>query len=108
VGAATARGQILGAAPVAGRAAARLGLVQWAVPAEELAESARALAQSCAAMPRLALAENKRCIALASAPHGDGFAAEIAATRRLYEHPETRRRVSAFLDKRATHAKEKP
>jgi len=80
--------------------------VQWSVPADQLVDSARALAQRCAAMPRLALSENKRCIALASAPHGDGFAAEIAATRRLYEYPETRRRVSTFLDKRATHSKE--
>lgn len=109
VGPGIARRLILGAETVNGLEAERLGLVQWAVPAAELAGAARALAQRCAVMPRLALAENKRCIALASAPHGDGFAAEIAATRRLYEHPETRRRVSAFLDKRATTvSKEKP
>jgi hypothetical protein len=59
------------------------------------------VAARSAAIPRSTLAENKRCIALASAPHGDGFAAEIAATRRLYENPETRRRVAAFLDRRA-------
>ncbi|MCW5657175.1 MAG: enoyl-CoA hydratase/isomerase family protein [Burkholderiaceae bacterium] len=109
VGPGIARRLILGAETVSGTEAERLGLVQWSVPAERLADTARALAQRCSELPRLALAENKRCIALASAPHGDGFAAEIAATRRLYEHPETRRRVSAFLDKRAlhtTHAKE--
>ncbi len=33
--------------------------------------------------------------------------AEIAATRRLYENPETRRRVSAFLDKSAPTNQEK-
>jgi len=65
-----------------------------------LQDAARAVAARSAAIPRCTLAENKRCIALASAPHGDGFAAEIAATRRLYENPETRRRVAAFLDRR--------
>jgi enoyl-CoA hydratase/carnithine racemase len=95
-----ARRLILGAETVDGVQAERLGLVQWAVPREQLAEAARALAARCAAIPRLAHAENKRCIALASAAQGDGFAAEIAATRRLYEHPETRRRVAAFLDRR--------
>ncbi len=92
---------------MSGIEAERLGLVQWSVPRAQLGDAARALAQRCARIPRVALAENKRCIALASAPHGDGFAAEIAATRRLYEHPETRRLVSAFFDPGATHAKEK-
>lgn len=68
------------------------------MPREQLVDAARALAARCAAIPRTTLAENKRCIALAGAPHGGGYAAEIAATRRLYEKPETRRRVSAFLD----------
>jgi enoyl-CoA hydratase/carnithine racemase len=109
VGPGIARRLILGAETVGGVEAERLGLVQWSVPAAQLADAARALALRCAAMPRLALAANKRCIALASAPHGDGFAAEIAATRRLYEHSETRRRVSAFLDKSAANQrKEKP
>ncbi|HSW21144.1 MAG TPA: enoyl-CoA hydratase/isomerase family protein [Burkholderiaceae bacterium] len=107
VGPGIARRLILGAETVSGIEAERLGLVQWSVPRDQLGDAARALARRCARFPRIALAENKRCIALASAPHGDGFAAEIAATRRLYELPETRRRVSAFLDKGATHSKEK-
>jgi enoyl-CoA hydratase/carnithine racemase len=102
VGPGIARRLILGAETVNGREAERLGLVQWAVPRTELADFARALAARSAAIPRATLAENKRCITLASAPHGDGFGAEIAATRRLYENPETRRRVSAFLDRRGT------
>jgi enoyl-CoA hydratase len=101
-----ARRLILGAETVDGAQAERLGLVQWAVPRERLAETARALAQRCAAVPRLALAENKRCIAMAGAPRGEGYAAEIAATRRLYESAETRRRVSAFLDKSAIKPKQ--
>lgn len=100
VGPGIARRLILGAETVSGLEAERLGLVQWAVPRAELADVARGLAARSAAIPRTTLAENKHCIALASAPHGDGFAAEIAATRRLYENPETRRRVSSFLDRR--------
>jgi hypothetical protein len=58
-------------------------------------------------MPRLAFAENKRCIALAGAAGDIGFSAEIDATRRLYQHPETKRRVSAFLERSAANPKEK-
>jgi enoyl-CoA hydratase len=107
VGAGTARRLILGAETVGGDQAERLGLVQWSVPRAQLPAAAQSLAERCAGIPRSTLAENKRCIALAGAAHGDGYAAEIAATRRLYEHPETRRRVSAFLDKNAAPTKEK-
>jgi enoyl-CoA hydratase/carnithine racemase len=108
IGAGTARRLILGAETVDGAEALRLGLVQWAVPRTDLAEAAAALARRSAAIPRATLAENKRCIALAGAAHGDGFAAEIAATRRLYENAETRRRVAAFLDKTDSTRKEQP
>lgn len=107
VGAGIARRLILGAETLDGAEALRLGLVQWALPRAELPGAAAALAQRCAAIPRTTLAENKRCIALAGATRGDGFAAEIAATRRLYENPETRHRVAAFLDKAAPPAKER-
>jgi enoyl-CoA hydratase/carnithine racemase len=103
-----ARRLILGGETLDGSEAERLGLVQWAVPRDRLAATASELAQRVAEIPRAALAENKQCIALAGPAGDDGFAAEIAATRRLYEHPETRRRVSAFLDKSATIQKEKP
>ena len=106
VGEGTARRLILGAETLDGLQAERLGLVQWSVPRAALPEAAAALAARCAALPRCALAENKRCIALAGAAHGDGYAAEIAATRRLYEDPETRRRVAAFLDRKAAPHRE--
>ncbi|MBL8287661.1 MAG: enoyl-CoA hydratase/isomerase family protein [Rubrivivax sp.] len=99
VGHGLARRLILGAETPRAAEAARLGLVQWAVPREQLAEEAAALARRYGAMPRVAFAENKRCIALAGVPGGVGFAAEIEATRRLYQDPETRRRVAAFLDR---------
>ena len=35
-------------------------------------------------------------------PTCDGFAAEIAATRALYDDPEARRKVSEFLTKSST------
>jgi enoyl-CoA hydratase/carnithine racemase len=107
VGPGIARRLILGGETLDGGEAERLGLVQWAEPRERLPEVARELARRGDAVPRAALAENKQCIALAGVPGDAGFAAEIAAAARLYEHPETRRRVSAFLDKGATDTKEK-
>ena len=96
-----ARRLILGAEMIDGATAERLGLVQWAVPHAQLAYFAAQVAQRYAAMPRAALAANKRCIAAATDPARDGYADEIAETRRLYDHPDTRARVSDFLAARA-------
>ena len=92
-----ARRLILGAEVVDGRTALELGLVQWAVPRAELGETARALAQRIAALPRQALAAAKPCIAAAVTASADGFELELAHTRELYRHPDTRARVTAFL-----------
>lgn len=92
---------ILGAEVVDGAMAERLGLVQWARPGSELADFACRLAAQLAEMPKAALAANKRCIAAATEPASDGYAAEITETRRLYEHPETRSKVAEFLARRA-------
>ena len=99
---------ILGAEVVDGAEAERLGLVQWAQPREQLAGWTRDLAAKIAVLPKAALAEAKRCIAAQGDPTRDGFAEELAASRRLYHHPETRRRVSEFLNRSATqgHSKE--
>ena len=43
----------------------------------------------------------KRCIAAVGDPARDGYAEEIAETRKLYDHPETRRKVLEFLNRRA-------
>ena len=101
-----ARRLILGGETLTGEQALQLGLVQWSVPRAALQSAAQALAERAARVPRYTLAENKRCIALAAAAPGEGYAAEIAATRRLYQNPETRRRVTAFLDKSAAPTKE--
>ncbi len=83
---------------VDGAEAARLGIVQEAVPAEGLAARAQALAEELAAQPREALRSAKRCIALA--PSAAGYAAEIEETRRLHACEETRGRIAAFLARR--------
>jgi enoyl-CoA hydratase/carnithine racemase len=94
-GEAAARRLILGAEVVTANEALELGIVQWAVPAAKLSETARAIALDIAAMPAAALAEAKACI-------GDpqGYARELEATARLLERDETRQRVRAFLEKR--------
>ncbi len=93
---------ILGAELIDGREAERLGIVQWARPHQELAGWTRELAAHLAAMPAAALAANKRCIAAVGDADRNGYADEISETRKLYEHPETRRKVSEFLAKRPT------
>lgn len=99
-GAGVARRLILGAEVVSGAQAEPLGLVQWARPAAELSAWTAELAARVAANPRAALAANKQCIAAATDPGRDGYAEELAATRRLYDHPETRRKVASFLTPR--------
>ena len=86
VGPGLAKRLILGAEVVDGAAAERLGLVQWAVPREGLADAARALAE------RIAAALDQR---------RDGFAEEISHTRHLYQQDDTRERVAAFLNRSA-------
>jgi len=97
-----AKRMILGAEIIDGATAERLGIVQWARPTADLATFASQLAQLYAQMPKAALAANKRCIAAATDPECDGYAAEITETRHLYDNPETRSKVSAFLARR-TH-----
>jgi len=97
-GEATAKRLILGAEVVDGTQAARLGIVQWAVPPEALRARAMQLAQDLAALPPASLAACKRCIAAA---RGDaGYELELEATGMLLASAETQGRVRAFLDKR--------
>jgi len=99
---------ILGAEVIDGAEGERLGLVQWAQPREQLADWTRDLAAKISVLPKAALAEAKRCIAAHGDPTRDGFAEELAASRRLYHHSETRRRVSEFLNRSTmqSHSKE--
>ncbi|HEV2686318.1 MAG TPA: enoyl-CoA hydratase/isomerase family protein [Actinomycetota bacterium] len=95
----TSKRLILGAEVIDGAEALRLGLVQWAAPREELPRFCEELAARVAALPRAALGAAKRCIALGHDSPGDGFAAEMSATRALSDEPETQRRVAQFLGK---------
>lgn len=99
---------ILGAEVIDGAEAGRLGLVQWVRPRAQLADWTRELAARIAALPKAALVAAKLCIAAQGEPGRDGFAEELAATRRLYEHPESRSRVAEFLNRSTTqnHSKE--
>lgn len=90
---------ILSGEVVGGQEAERLGLVQWASPRAELGSLTRDIISRFAAMPRTAIALNKACIALTGAPDRAGFSEEITATRRLYDDPESRRRVKEFMSK---------
>lgn len=93
---------ILGAEVIDGVEAERVGIVQWVQAREQLARWTRDLAARLATMPKAALIANKRCIAAAADPGRNGFVEEIAATRELYDHAETRSKVSEFLSKSAT------
>ena len=99
-GAAVAKRLILCAEVIDGAEAARLGIVQWAVPADALAGRAMQLARTLAALPGDALAQCKRCISAAAAGAGQGYELELAATGVLLEGAETQARVRAFLEKR--------
>lgn len=72
--------------------------MQWARPRDQMAPWTREVVARFAGIPRAAVAASKRCIAAVDDPRRDGFADELASTRRLYDHPETRRRVADFLN----------
>ena len=92
---------ILGAEQIDGAEAERLGLVQWAVPAAELADMARRIADRYAALPRHAASAAKACIAAADAPEADGFGEEVEQTSRLLQTQQTRALIDAFLARSA-------
>jgi enoyl-CoA hydratase len=100
-GDALARRLILGAELLEGEGAKALGLVHWVMPQAEVEGFTRSLAERLARVPPATLAACKRCIGAALDPRADGFALELAETRRLYADPETQRRVRRFLDGRA-------
>lgn len=102
VGPSVARRLILGGENIDGVEAQRLGVVQWVMPAAELATWSAQLAARLGNNPRAAFAANKRCVALAEGGCAAGFAEEIAATRALYADPRTLERVSAFLNRPKT------
>lgn len=97
-GEAVAKRLILRGEVVGGEEAARLGMVQWAVPASELVERGRQLARDFAALPAAALAACKTCIAAAESGHG--YESELSATLSLLADAGTRKRINGFLTDR--------
>jgi enoyl-CoA hydratase/carnithine racemase len=91
---------ILGAEVVDGSEAARLGIVQWAVPADELICRAQRLATELATLPAESLAACKRCIGAAANGDGKGYELELEATGMLLASADTQGRVRDFLEKR--------
>jgi len=96
-GRATASRLILGAEIVDGRTAANLGVAQWSFPRDELAARTAEMATRIAELPAAALAACKACVTAAGEPGRGGYSDEQEFTRRLMTHPETQRRVEAFL-----------
>jgi enoyl-CoA hydratase/carnithine racemase len=96
-GEATAKRLILGAEVVDGAEAARLGIVQWAVPEAEVICFARRVAQDVAALPAESLAACKRCIRAAREAGTGGYELEVEATGALLASADTQARVRAFL-----------
>lgn len=90
---------ILSGEVITGDEAERLGIVQWAFPRAELAARTKEVVARFADSPRSAVASCKSCIALESAPGAAGYAEELIGTRRLYDDPESRRRVGEFMSK---------
>src|SRR6185436_3178928 len=88
---------ILTADSLDGATARELGMLQWAVPRQDLEAQAKAIAARLAGLPPLALAAAKVCIRLARDPERNGFAAETEWTGRLMATEETQRRVGDFL-----------
>lgn len=88
---------ILSGEILSGQNALEIGLVQWSVPRERIAQEAALLADRMASLSVASLHEAKRLIAAADAPSRDGFAEELEADRRLFDLPDTRARIANFL-----------
>ena len=98
-GEAAARRLILGAEVVDGTEAARLGLVQWVVPDDQLADWTQTLVARLGSLPGPALAACKSCIAASFDGSPGGYDRELQVTRELHGLAETQRRIQAFLER---------
>lgn len=98
-GANVARRLILTAEAVTGDVALELGLVHWAVTPDALARESQALVERIGALSAPALAACKRCLRAALEPGLSGYLIERLETRALYQNPDTRQRVSGFVNR---------
>lgn len=90
---------ILTAEPVSGAEAARLGVVQWAVPKAELAAEAAKVASRLGGLPLPALKVAKELIAAHGAGHEAGYALERELGGGLLLSSEAQERITAFIQK---------
>lgn len=88
------RNQILSA-----EEAQAIGLIDEVFAVEECAARTETLIADLADKPRASLAAAKHCISRADAPDADGYRLELDEISKLVDDPETRQRVSAFLDR---------
>ncbi|MDO8318292.1 enoyl-CoA hydratase/isomerase family protein [Rhodoferax sp.] len=93
----TAARIILGCDVVDGTTACQLGMVQWAVAPEKLAQEAQALVQRIAAQSAPALQLAKHCMAQVGRLAAEGFDAELNGIHTLVTTVEAQTRVKAFL-----------
>jgi enoyl-CoA hydratase len=85
---------------VTGREALALGLVEWAVPADELQARALDIARRFAQQAPEALRAAKACIAVAADRSQDGFAFELTHPPLLMKSAATQQRIKDFLARR--------
>lgn len=93
----TAARIILGCEVVDGATACQLGMVQWAVAPDTLAQEAEQLAQRIAAYSAPALQVAKRCMARVGKLAAEGFQSELDGIHALVQTVEVQTRVKAFL-----------
>lgn len=102
VGPGHARQMIFTGEPISGRRAAEWGLVEEAVPPDEVFARAAAIARTVASRSPNALAEVKAVLReTRDRPLADGLRIELAAQVRCFGHPDAREGVHAFFEKRA-------
>jgi len=93
----TAARIILGCDVVDGATACQLGMVQWAVAPDNLAQEADKLAQRIADQSAPALQVAKRCIAQVGTLAATGFESELNGIHSLVTTVEAQTRIQAFL-----------
>jgi enoyl-CoA hydratase len=109
IGAARARAWILTGRSASAQEALEQGLVLEVVPRAELLARALALAEELASKPATALAAAKFALQRAIDPSiHDGLAYELHLWSELFETPDQKEGMAAFLEKRAAKFEERP
>ena len=101
IGAAQARAWVLTGRPVTATEARDQGLVLEVVPRAELLTAAMRLAEELASKPAIAMAAAKFALQRAIDPHiAEGLAYELRLWSELFETPDQKEGMAAFLEKR--------